>query len=112
MADTDDKDVQTGLMREQEELKRLADENRQLELSSKEKGTHRQKMQEIYKRLKEKLKPAEAMCLSRPEHKATIGSMASSSQAVAGGGRMSPEGAQEMLRRLRLLHEKGGGYEG
>jgi hypothetical protein len=38
--DTDDKETQTGLMREEEELRRLADENRQMELALKEKGTH------------------------------------------------------------------------
>jgi hypothetical protein len=41
-------------LREQEELRRLADENRQMELAMKEKGTQQQKMQEIYNRLEEK----------------------------------------------------------
>ena len=44
MADTDDKETQTGLTREQEELKRLADENRQMELALNEKGVREQKM--------------------------------------------------------------------
>ena len=90
----------------------MADENRKMELALKEKGTHQQKMQDIYNRLHEKLRQAGTRSLNRPEHKAAIGSIASSIQAVAGGGRMSPEEAQEMLRRLRLLYEKGGGYGG
>ena len=102
MADTDDKETQTGALREQEELRRLADENRQMELAMKEKGTQQQKMQEMYDRLEEKLRQAETMSLSRPKHKAAIGSIASSIQAVAGGGKMSPEEAREM-GRLQLL---------
>jgi hypothetical protein len=112
MVDTDDKETQTGVLREQEELRRLADENRQMELAMKEKGTQQQKMQEIYNRLEEKLRHAEMVSLQRPEHKAAITSIASSIQAVAGGGKMSPQEAQEMLRRLRLLYEKSGGYGG
>ena len=112
MADTASKQTQTGAMREEDELRRLADENRQMELMLKEKGTHQQKMQEIYNKLEERLRHAERMSLSRPEHKAAISSIGSSIQAVAGGGKMSPEEAQEMLRRLRLLYEKGGGYGG
>ena len=100
MADTDDEETQTGLMREEEELKSLADENRQMELAMKEKGTQHQKMQEIYNRMEEKLRHAEMVSLQRSEHKAAIGSIASSIQAVAGGGKMSPEEAQEILRRL------------
>ena len=58
------------------------------------------------------MRQAERVSLKRPEHKATIASIASSIQSVAGGGKMSPEEALEILRRLRLLHEKGGGYGG
>jgi hypothetical protein len=112
MADTASKKTQTGMMREEEELRRMADENRQMELMLKEKGTHQQKMQEIYNKLEERLRHAERLSLARPEHKAAITSIGSSIQAVAGGGKMSPEEAQEMLRRLRLLYEKGGGYGG
>jgi hypothetical protein len=112
MADTASKQTQTGAMREEDELRRLADENRQMELMLKEKGTYQQRMQEIYNKLEERLRHAERMSLSRPEHKAAISSIGSSIQAVAGGGKMSPEEAQEMLRRLRLLYEKGGGYGG
>ena len=112
MADTASKHTQTGMMREEEELRRMADENRQLELMLKEKGTHQQRMQEIYNKLEERLRHAERLSLARPEHKAAISSIGSSIHAVAGGGKMSPEEAQEMLRRLRLLYEKGGGYGG
>ena len=100
------------MLREEEELRRMADENRKLELALREKGTQERKMQEIYKMLEEKMKQVEQLSLKRPEHKAAIGSIASSIQAVAGGGRMSTEEAQEMLRRLRLIYEKGGGYGG
>ena len=62
-------------------------------------------MLEIYNKLEEKMRQAEQLSLKRPEHKAAIGSIASSIQAVAGGGKMSPEEAQEMLRRLRMLCE-------
>jgi hypothetical protein len=112
VADTDMKATQTGLLREEEELRRMADENRKLELALKEKGTREHKMQEIYNKLEEKMRQAEQLSLERPERKAAIGSIASSIQAVAGGGKMSPEEAQEMLRRLRMLYEKGGGYGG
>ena len=106
------KGTQTGMLRDEEELRRMADENRKLEPALKEKGTREQKMQEIYNKLEEKMRQAEQLSLKRPEHKAAIGSIASSIQAVAGAGKMSPEEAQEMLRRLRMLYEKGGGYGG
>ena len=112
MADTASKKTQTGMMREEEDIRLSTDENRQLELKLKEKGTHQQKMQEIYDKLEERLRHAERLSLARPEHKAAITSIGSSIQAVAGGGKMSPEEAQEMLRRLRMLYEKGGGYGG
>jgi hypothetical protein len=112
VADTDMKGTQTGLLREDEELRRMTDENRKLELALKEKGTHEQMMREIYNKLEEKMRQAERLSLKRPEHKAAIGSIASSIQAVAGGGKMTPEEAQEMMRRLRMLYEKGGGYGG
>ena len=46
------------------------------------------------------MRQAERVSLKRPEHKAAIGSIASSIQSVAGGGKMTPEEAQEMLRRF------------
>ena len=58
------------------------------------------------------MKTAETMSLKRPEYKVAFGSIASGIQAVAGGGKMGPEEAQEMLRTLRLLFKKGGGYGG
>ena len=61
--DTENKQTQTPLLREEEELKKLADENRQMELALREKGTQQQKMQEIYNRLEEKLKHSERMSL-------------------------------------------------
>jgi hypothetical protein len=45
--DTENKQTQTPLLREEEELKQLTDENRQMELALREKGTQQQKMQEI-----------------------------------------------------------------
>ena len=93
VADTDMKATQTGMLREEEELRRMADENRKLELALRENGTQGQKMQEIYNKLEEKMRQAEQLSLKRPEHKAAIGSIASSIQAVAGGGKMSPGGS-------------------
>ena len=66
-------------------------------------------MHEIYNKSEDDIRQAEELSLKRPEHKAATGSIASSIQAVAGGSRMSPEEAQETLRRLRMLYGKGGG---
>ena len=113
VADTDMKQTQTDMpLREEEEVRRMMDESRQLEIAVKEKGTREQKLQEIYNKLEEKVRQAERLSLKRPEHKAALGSIASRSQAVAGGGKMTPEEAQQMLRRLRMLYDKGGGYGG
>ena len=110
--DTENKQTQTPLLREEEELKKLTDENRQMELALREKGTQQQKMQEIYNRLEEKLKHSERMSVRRPEHRNAIGSVARSIEIMAGAGKMNPGEADEMLRRLRMLYfagEKGGG---
>ncbi len=112
VADTDMKGTQTGMLREEEELRRMMVRTDSWKLLYKEKGTREQKLPEIYNKLEEKMRQAERVSLKRPEHKAAIASIASSIQSVAGGGKMSPEEAQEILRRLRLLHEKGGGYGG
>ena len=46
----------------------------------------REVLQEIYKKVEEKMRQAERLSLKRPERKAAISSIASSIQAVAGGG--------------------------
>ena len=44
VADTDMKQTQTDMLREEEELRRMMDENRQLEIALKEQGTREQKL--------------------------------------------------------------------
>ena len=72
----------------------MADENCKMELALKEKGTHQQKMQDIYNRLEEKLRHAEMMSVRRPEHRNAIGSVARSIDMMAGGGKMNPAEAE------------------
>ena len=95
------KATQTGMLREEEELRRMMDENRQLEIALKEKGTREQKLQEIYNKLEEKMRQAERVSLKRPEHKAAIASIASSIQSVTGGGR--PRGSSGDVAEIAVV---------
>ena len=57
VADTEMKQTHTDMpLREEEEVRRMMDENRQLEIALKEKGTREQKLQEIYNKLEEKMR--------------------------------------------------------